>query len=226
MSTAIQTQTTAEIVERLVTTGDLSQLNPQQRTQYYLGLCRSLGLKPELQPFDYLKLNGKVVLYAKKSCAEQLRQLHGISIYKVEEKETDEIFIVTAYARNAEGREDIDQGAVSIKGLHGDALCNARLKAYTKAKRRVTLSLCGIGALDESEVDAIPGAQPAKTTGWNCMADTAQLVIERCDEAAKAGVTIDQLRALLPAGLQSRQHLTEAQAQLFLSELEKLGGVK
>jgi hypothetical protein len=32
------------------------------------------------------------------------------------------------------------------------------LKAVTKAKRRVTLSLCGLGMTDESEVDSIPGA--------------------------------------------------------------------
>jgi hypothetical protein len=33
------------------------------------------------------------------------------------------------------------------------------LKAVTKAKRRVTLSICGLGFLDETEVDSIPGAK-------------------------------------------------------------------
>ncbi len=32
------------------------------------------------------------------------------------------------------------------------------MKAETKSKRRVTLSLCGLGMLDESEVETIPGA--------------------------------------------------------------------
>jgi hypothetical protein len=32
-------------------------------------------------------------------------------------------------------------------------------KAVTKAKRRVTLSICGLGMLDESEVASIPGAR-------------------------------------------------------------------
>jgi hypothetical protein len=36
------------------------------------------------------------------------------------------------------------------------------MKAETKAKRRVTLSLSGLGLIDESEVSSIPDAQPAE----------------------------------------------------------------
>ena len=36
------------------------------------------------------------------------------------------------------------------------------MKAETKGKRRVTLSICGLGMLDETEVGSIPDAQPAK----------------------------------------------------------------
>jgi len=41
----------------------------------------------------------------------------------------------------------------------GEALANALMKASTKAKRRLTLSLCGLGFLDETEVGTIPGAR-------------------------------------------------------------------
>jgi hypothetical protein len=34
------------------------------------------------------------------------------------------------------------------------------MKAETKAKRRVTLSIAGLGWLDETEADAVPGARP------------------------------------------------------------------
>jgi hypothetical protein len=40
--------------------------------------------------------------------------------------------------------------------LKGDALANALMKAETKAKRRVTLSLAGLGWLDETEIASIP----------------------------------------------------------------------
>src|SRR4029077_13307885 len=52
-------------------------------------------------------------------------------------------------------------GAVSIKGLGGQLLANAYMKAETKAKRRGTLSICGLGWMDETEADSIPGAAPA-----------------------------------------------------------------
>ena len=42
---------------------------------------------------------------------------------------------------------------------------NAKLKAITKAKRRVTLSICGLGFLDETEIETIPTrphSQPAQ----------------------------------------------------------------
>ena len=67
--------------------------------------------------------------------------------------------IVEVYATDATGRQDMDMGVTTVKGLSGDALANAYMKALTKAKRRVTLSLCGLGMLDESEIETIPGAQ-------------------------------------------------------------------
>ena len=36
-----------------------------------------------------------------------------------------------------------------------NALANAIMKAETKAKRRVTLSICGLGMLDETELETI-----------------------------------------------------------------------
>ena len=42
-------------------------------------------------------------------------------------------------------------GVVSIAGLKGEALANAMMKAETKAKRRATLSICGLGWMDEVE---------------------------------------------------------------------------
>jgi len=42
--------------------------------------------------------------------------------------------------------------------LQGESLANALMKAETKAKRRVTLSICGLGMLDETEIGSIPTA--------------------------------------------------------------------
>jgi hypothetical protein len=51
------------------------------------------------------------------------------------------------------------KGAVSLVGLRGEALANAIMKAETKAKRRATLSICGLGFLDETEIETIPDAR-------------------------------------------------------------------
>jgi hypothetical protein len=56
------------------------------------------------------------------------------------------------------GRTDVSTGAVSIANVNGEARANAMMKAETKAKRRVTLSICGLGMLDETEVESIPEA--------------------------------------------------------------------
>ena len=63
---------------------------------------------------------------------------------------------------------------MAIAGLKGDALANGLMKAETKAKRRCTLSLCGLGMLDESEIETIPGAvrAPAALPATNGKART------------------------------------------------------
>jgi hypothetical protein len=149
-----------QIIERVIAAGDLKLLKADERNSYYLAICRSLGLNPLTRPLEYITLSGKLVLYARKDCTEQLRKLHGVSITKLETTERDGVFEAMAYA-STKDRQDVDFGAVSIKGLAGDALVNAKLKAITKAKRRVTLSICGLGFLDETEIETIPTVHPA-----------------------------------------------------------------
>jgi hypothetical protein len=45
---------------------------------------------------------------------------------------------------------------VPLGNLRGEALANALMRAETKAKRRVTLSIAGLGWLDETELDTMP----------------------------------------------------------------------
>jgi hypothetical protein len=149
-----------EGVEQALLEGDLSELTADQRVAYYRKTCESTGLNPLTRPFEYIHLNGDLTLYARKGATDQLRRINGVSITQIEkdyEPDTG-LYTVTAYARDEEGRTDVDEGVVSAPG-GGDALANARMKAMTKAKRRVTLSICGLGWLDESELDTIPSAE-------------------------------------------------------------------
>ena len=144
------------LIESVVTKGDLAKLSPQERTQYYVEVCRSVGLNPFTRPFEYIILNGKLILYARRDAADQLRKINGVSIEVVSRKIEDELVVVHVRASDKTGRTDEDFGAVSIARLTGEARANAILKAITKAKRRVTLSISGLGFIDETEVDDMP----------------------------------------------------------------------
>jgi hypothetical protein len=149
-----------DVVEKVVIGGDLASLNAAQRAEYYGAVCRSLGLNPLTKPFEYLTLNGKLRLYALRDCADQLRRLHAISISIANRERIADIYVVTARAKDRQGREDESTGAVTVGDLKGDALANALMKAETKAKRRVTLSIAGLGWLDETELDTIAQSHP------------------------------------------------------------------
>jgi hypothetical protein len=158
VSRPLATKSEGTTIEEALIRGDLAGLDPEQRVTYYLRVCESLKLNPYTKPFDYLSLNNKLVLYANKSCTDQLRDIHKINITGLERERIGELLVVTASARSADGRTDSSIGAVAVEGLKGESLANAMMRAETKSKRRVTLSLCGLGMLDESEVDSVPGA--------------------------------------------------------------------
>lgn len=151
-------QVSVEGVEDALLDGDLSNLTPQQRLDYYEKVCESVGLNPLTKPFEYIRLNGQLTLYAKRDAAEQLRAVHGISITDLEENwRGDNLCVFRAYAKTEDGRTDVATGAVDTSRSSGQDLANDIMKAETKAKRRVTLSLAGLGWLDETEVSDIPG---------------------------------------------------------------------
>ena len=141
-----------EIMEKVLLSGNLSELTTPQRLAYYESVCRSLGLNPVTKPFEYITLQGKMVLYAKKDCTDQLRRLYGVSIKILSRDISDGMIIVTAQAKMPNGRHDESIGSVILPQA-GEAKANAMMKAETKAKRRVTLSICGLGMPDESELE-------------------------------------------------------------------------
>lgn len=146
-------------IEIVLATGDLSKLTNEQRIRHYQNVCESVGLNPLTKPFEYVVLNGKMVLYATKACTDQLRKIYTVTIDIVSQTTEDGVRIVTARASVPGGRVDTDVGALSVASLKGEALANALMKCITKAKRRVTLSICSLGMLDETEVESIPNAQ-------------------------------------------------------------------
>lgn len=151
-----------DLLERVLVGGDLSKLTPAQRLYYYRQVCDSLGLNPLTRPFEYITLNGRLSLYASRNCTDQLRATRNVSVTIVARERLDDLYVVTARATTPDGRTDESIGVVMLAGLRGDALANALMRAETKAKRRVTLSICGLSWVDESEVPSIPHARPVE----------------------------------------------------------------
>jgi hypothetical protein len=160
----------AAVLERVILAGDLKDLTPAERVVHYRAVCDSVGLNPLTKPFDYLSLQGKTILYANKSCEEQLRKNHNVSVDIGSTQVIEGIYLVVVRAKihvpmHGLVREDVATGAVSLQGLSGEAKANALMKAETKAKRRVTLSICGLGLPDESEVLELPDAERLDAEG-------------------------------------------------------------
>jgi len=117
---ATQTPITAQTIETVLIGGDLSKLSPEQRVSYYRNVCESIGLNPLTKPFEYINLNGKLTLYARKDATDQLRSLNGVSIERPEIQFTDGLIIATVSGYDRDGRKDADVGVVKETDMRGD----------------------------------------------------------------------------------------------------------
>lgn len=175
MTTEIQTTTgeardLAKMVESLVMRGDISALSPEHRVRFYVQTCEGLGLNPHSQPFAFLKLNGKEVMYATRGATDQLAAMHRIDRKiidgpRIMDIAGSKVAYCVAEARHPNGRTETATATLPV----ADPV-NLYMKLETKAKRRVTLSILGLGVLDETEIDTIPAsvrgeASPVDLTG-------------------------------------------------------------
>ena len=157
----------------LLSTGDMKGLSPDERLAYFKARCEHAGLDPLSAPFEWMTLQGKLTLYAKKTATDQLSSLHKLKVTIVSDKVImDSVYVVRARAEAPDGRVKEEDGAVPVKGLDPQALANAVMKASTKAARRAVLAITGLSMLDETEVETIPGAK----TGEPVQTPAARLV--------------------------------------------------
>jgi hypothetical protein len=150
-----------DIISKLVIGGDLSGLTPIQKVEFYNYRCQQAGLDPAAKPFDLLTLNGKQILYANATATQQLTGIHNLSHAITGRELTDGIYCVFCRVTSPDGRSTENMGAVPVDKLQGEAKANAFLKATTKAIRRTVLAHMGLGLMDETEVETIPGAARA-----------------------------------------------------------------
>ena len=161
MAVEVSLRDEARLIESVVVKGDISALSPAELTAYYARMCQSLGLTAATQPFALLKLNGKLVMYPTRGATDQLAAIHKLTREiidgpKVIDLAGTKMIYAVCRATHPNGRFETAVATVPLN----DPL-NGLMKAETKAKRRATLSILGLGMLDESELDTIPAS--AKT---------------------------------------------------------------
>ncbi len=228
----------ASIANQLILQGDLSKLSAGDKVRYYNGYCERMGLDPFTKPFDILRLNGKEVLYCTRSGTQQLNKLHKVS-HTITSRDTNAeagVYIVTSKASLPDGRCTESIGAVNIAGLKGEAYANAIMKAETKAKRRATLDLLGLGVLDESEAETIPNASVGalqtmvealpqmEVESVEVIEEDAELTIGRLAIAIKKASNIVELKAVYDANKHKIETNTFIKEQLKARKNELLKG--
>lgn len=214
---------TSEEIERHMQIGDLSKMSDSDRSRHYIATCASVGLNPLTKPFILMRNQaGELFLYAGKSACEQLRKRDRVSIRIVSRERDAENFTVIAAASTPDGRLEESMAVVAIKGLTGQALGNAMMRAETKSKMRATLSITGLGfsSVDDAgpratevRFDPRTGEVNGPRTAGLTYEDGARLAIQSA-RWTPAGEAID---ALLEEGGVITPEAQEAQWAKWLS---------
>lgn len=181
-------------LESLVLRGDISGLTADQKVQHYLGMCRILGLDAATQPLAYLRLSGKEVLYVTRGATDRLAAMHSLNREiidgpRVMDLAGTKLVYAVCRATLPSGRYETATATLPLTDP-----ATVLMKAETKAKRRATLAILGLGLLDETEVDSIPGAQTVEPAPARPLVDLAH-ALSAIDEAASCEDTVTAYRA-------------------------------
>lgn len=184
--------TTARVVESMVLRGDISALSPETKAQFYIQMCNALGLTAATQPLAVLRLNGKEVLYVTRGATDQLAAIHRLTRRMVDGPKVidlagTKLVFAVCEATHPNGRVETATATVPLTDH-----VNVLMKAETKAKRRATLSILGLGMLDETEVETIPAnVQQAGRTPTREEIDNAEREPAKIDRELSAAKAIE-----------------------------------
>ena len=196
----LEAQTMDRVVESLVIRGDMSGLSPRDRALHYTQVCRDLGLNPASQPFAYLRLNGKEVLYATRGCTDHLARIHRVTRATIDGPKvidlagTKLVFCVVKVSM-PDGRSETATATVPLVDP-----VNVLMKCETKAKRRATLSILGLSVLDEMELETIPAS--AQEPGGGVDLSRANDLDEEPVAPPRGEVPIEPLPVEVPPALE------------------------
>lgn len=219
-------QTLTKVVDSIVLRGDFSGLSPADRTRFYVQVCEGLGLNAAARPFDFLRLQGKEVMYANKNAADQLAAIHRVTRRtidgpKVIDLAGTKLVYAVCEASLPNGRVETATATVPL----ADPM-NVLMKCETKAKRRATLSILGLAILDEMELETIPAA--VQSPGGGVDLSLASRGIEQPQPARADVVQPEAARDLVAEVRESAavRHTVRELADLWRSSRDELKAAK
>jgi len=163
--------------------GNLAKLTAEGQVKYYNALCKFTGLNPLGFPFEWITFQGKLKLYPKKECADQLRGVHKISVKITERIVEFGMYVVRVVATMPDGREFPATGAVPFaEGMPALDKCKALKVAETQASRRATFGLVGLGNIPDE--DDQPQARAVAIVA-DASEESAEARIEKLNAALK-----------------------------------------
>ena len=160
-----------ELFDKFILSGDVSGYSEAEKVGVLLTLCDKYDFDPIQRPFDVIRLpDGRAIIYANKTAAAIVSVRECVSLKIVDRTFVGDSYVVTVTATNNKGRSVDDDGVVALAGtrkdgtsyrLTGDMLTNKMMHATTKAKRRATLSIGGLGFLSDAEAESMVEAGEA-----------------------------------------------------------------
>lgn len=147
-------------MQRMAARGqDTKGLNPAEKENILAGLARALGLNPLSNPVRFLPMQGGEVLYVTRQGTDQIAarlrlRRETTAGPEIRKHGAHEMVFCQVRVTAPDGRSEMATATLPLKDITNDLM-----KCETKAKRRATLSLAGLGLLSEDETETIPGAQ-------------------------------------------------------------------
>lgn len=147
LATLGNTSASIDAMHAAMTAGDLSKLSKEEQAIVYLETCRDLGLNWRTKPFLIVNVRGGgAQLYPTVEGLEQLAAIHNVSTTITQHGPVGDLYLVRIRASLPSGRSAEKSGMVTIKGLSGDTLANAIMKAESKAYRRAVRAVVSLNS--------------------------------------------------------------------------------
>lgn len=197
-SEAKEQDDTQAAIMAIIRRGGTAGLTPEEKARYLQALCKSLGINELTMPIQFITFQGKEIAYVTRGATDQLAAKHNVSRFVVEgpclkDFSGTKLLYCRVEAKMPNGRCDT---SIATSSARIDE--NSLMKVESKAKRRATLSILGLGMLAEEEADDLsasqsgpatnqPRAQAEKASPSKALSSESYGIDEASSEALNAG---------------------------------------